>query len=123
MSEIFCSKVISEIAPSARSIIANNLLRRGMTQNDVSKALGITQPAISQYKKGLRGLIAEKMYKNEDFMDYLNKLTDLVYNDKLDINMRTCEICKNAREMHVIKDEELKEFLCLIEMARGKRWK
>lgn len=119
MSELFCSRVISEITPSARSIIANNLLKRGMTQNDVSKALHMTQPAISQYKNGVRGLITKKMHKNKEFMDYLSELTDLVYDKKLDINLKTCEICKNAREMNVIREEDIKEFLCLLEIARS----
>jgi hypothetical protein len=118
MSELFCSKVISEITPSARSIIAVNLLKKGMTQKNVSEILKITQPAISQYKSGMRGLITEKMQKNRPFVDYLDKLTELVYKDNLDINMKTCEICKNARKMNVVGEKEIREFLCLLEIAR-----
>ena len=118
MSELFCSRVISEITPSARSIIANSLLKKGMTQNAVSKILGITQPAISQYKKGIRGLITQKMEKNREFMAYIQNLTDLAYVGKLDVNLRTCEICNNARKMHVINEKDIKEFLCLLNIAK-----
>ncbi len=117
MSELFCARVISEITPSARSIIANNLLDRGMTQNEVSKMLGITQPAVSQYKKGIRGLITKKMHENKDFMHYLYDLTELVYSKKIDINLKTCEICEKSREMNVITEDELQEFLCLLKIA------
>lgn len=117
MSELFCSKVISEIIPSSRAIIANKLLEKGMTQKDASKLLGITQPAISQYKSGLRGLITEKMIKNEKFMEYLNEIADKVYTNKLDINMKTCQICKATRDFGVIKEKDLKEFLCLLQIA------
>ncbi|MCL4398799.1 MAG: helix-turn-helix domain-containing protein [Candidatus Parvarchaeota archaeon] len=117
MSELFCSKVMSEIIPSFRAIIANKLLEKGMTQKDVSKLLGITQPAISQYKSGLRGLITEKMTKNEKFMEYLNEITYKVYSKNLDINLKTCEICKATRDFGVIKEKEIKEFLCLLQIA------
>ena len=117
MSELFCSKVISEIIPSFRAIIANKLLEKGMTQKDASKLLGITQPAISQYKSGLRGLITEKMIKNEQFMGYLNDIADMVYKNKLDINLKTCQICKATREFGVIKEKDIKEFLCLLQIA------
>ncbi|MGC8533555.1 MAG: transcriptional regulator [Candidatus Parvarchaeum sp.] len=117
MSELFCSKVISEIIPSSRAIIANKLLEKGMTQKEASKLLGITQPAISQYKSGLRGLITEKMIKNEEFMAYLNELADKVYTNKLDINIKTCQICKATRDFGVIKENDIKEFLCLLQIA------
>jgi hypothetical protein len=119
MSELFCSKVISEIIPSFRAIIANKLLEKGMTQKDASKLLGITQPAISQYKSGLRGLITEKMIKNEKFMKYLNEMADMVYDKKLDINLKTCQICKATRDFGVIKEKDLKEFLCLLQIAES----
>ncbi len=117
MSELFCSKVISEIIPSSRAIIANRLLEKGMTQKDASKLLGITQPAISQYKSGLRGLITETMLKNEKFIEYLNEMADKVYTNKLDINMKTCQICKATRDFGVIKEKDIKEFLCLLQIA------
>jgi hypothetical protein len=117
MSELFCSKVISEIIPSFRAIIANKLLEKGMTQKDVSKLLGITQPAISQYKSGLRGLITEKMIKNKKFMKYLDNVTEKVYNNSLDINLKTCEICRATRDFEVIKEKDIKEFLCLLQIA------
>jgi predicted transcriptional regulator len=119
MSELFCSKVISEILPSFRAIIANKLLEKGMTQKEVSKLLGITQPAISQYKSGLRGLITEKMLKNERFMEYLNDIADKVYTNKLDINLKTCQICKTTRDLEVIKEKDIKDFLCLLQIARS----
>jgi Predicted transcriptional regulator len=117
MSELFCSKVISEIIPSSRAIIANKLLEKGMTQKDASQLLGITQPAISQYKSGLRGLITEKMIKNKKFMEYLNNMAETIYDNKLDINLKTCQICKATREFGVIKEKDLKEFLCLLQIA------
>ncbi|MCL4391637.1 MAG: hypothetical protein M1284_01500 [Candidatus Parvarchaeota archaeon] len=120
MSELFCSKVLSEIFPSARAIIANNLLETGMTQSNVSKLLGITQPAISQYKSGLRGLITQKMSANKEFMRYLKKLTYKIHSEKLDINLKTCEICQMSRDLNVIKENEIKEFLCLIKIANSR---
>ena len=82
--------------------------------------LGIPQPAISQYKSGLRGLITQKMSANKDFMRYLKKLTYKIYGEKLDINLKTCEICQTSRDLNVIKENEIKEFLCLIEIANSK---
>ncbi len=120
MAELFCLKVISEIVPSARSIIANNLLQKGITQKKVSEILNITQPAVSQYKNGVRGTITEKMERNRKFDSYLKKITQEIYKNSVDINVKTCEICKNARKMNLIKKDEIKEFLCLLEIANKK---
>lgn len=117
MSELFCSKVISEIVPSARAIVANKLLEKRMTQNEISRRLGITQPAISQYKRGLRGFITEKMVENKKFAEYLDDLAGRVYGEKLDLNLKTCEICSLSRKYKVIKEKELRDFLCLLQIA------
>ncbi len=117
MSELFCSKVILEIFPSARSIIAEKLMKKGMKQREISKLLGITQPAISQYKNKLRGVITQKMKENPKFMDYLNEIADEIYNNNLDINLKTCEICSLSRSYEVVKEKDFKNFLCLLEIA------
>ena len=50
-------------------------------------------------------------------MEYLNNMAEMVYDNKLDINLKTCQICKATREFGVIKEKDLKEFLCLLQIA------
>lgn len=52
-------------------------------------------------------------------MKYLNEMADMVYDKKLDINLKTCQICKATRDFGVIKEKDLKEFLCLLQIAES----
>ena len=50
-------------------------------------------------------------------MAYLDSIAEKVYKNKLDINLRTCEICKATRDFGVIREKDIKEFLCLLQIA------
>lgn len=50
-------------------------------------------------------------------MKYLDNVTEKVYNNSLDINLKTCEICRATRDFEVIKEKDIKEFLCLLQIA------
>lgn len=116
MKEIFCKTTINEIMPAVRAVIAVNMLKRGFTQKEISKKLGITQPAISQYKKSLRGGLADLIKNNKEMNSYINKLTDEVAQKGLDISTVFCDICEKTRKTNAIKTDPNK-FLCLLEMA------
>ena len=76
--KIFCENIFDDIMPALRAIVANNLTSKyGMTQQEASKKLGLTQPAVSQYKSGLRGKKLKKLYKlhnQTQLMLYLNQM-------------------------------------------------
>jgi predicted transcriptional regulator len=43
------------VIPAIRGIVARSLIDRDMTQSDIAKSLGITQPAVSKYFSEKRG--------------------------------------------------------------------
>ena len=49
--------IIKKILPAMRAIVARKLIETyGLSQKQTAQKLGATQPAISQYKRGIRGM-------------------------------------------------------------------
>ena len=56
--------MVTEYFPAARALIAKKLVENyELSQKEAAERLGVTQPAISQYKRNLRG------YRNEIFRE------------------------------------------------------
>jgi len=65
--KLYCEVVVKDVLPALRSLVTRELLQNyGMSQTEVSRKLGITQPAVSQYKKELRGNFVKTLQKNRD---------------------------------------------------------
>ncbi len=116
MTEVFCKTTINEIMPAIRAAIAIRMLERGFTQKEISEKLGITQPAISQYKQKLRGGLLEKVRGSKAMEKYIDSLIKEITEDGLDVNTRLCSICGKAR-MNRVVEVDRDEFLCLLEAA------
>ncbi len=51
-----CEVMVQEILPGLRAMIARELAEEyNMNQNEIASSLGVSQPAISQYVRALRG--------------------------------------------------------------------
>ena len=62
--------LIREVMPAMRAIIAKSLVETyGLSQKQAAQKLGTTQPAISQYKRGLRGFKTDIFLKNQKLME------------------------------------------------------
>ena len=79
--------VAKEVTPVLRSMVANELSKiYNLNQTEISKKMNITQPAVSQYLRKLRGSrqitkkevsdkikeLSEKINKNEIIQDKIN---------------------------------------------------
>ncbi|MBM3303883.1 MAG: hypothetical protein FJY76_02210 [Candidatus Aenigmarchaeota archaeon] len=52
----FCEAVVSQVLPAVRAMVATKLVTDyGFSQTQAAKSMGVSQPAISQYKRNLRG--------------------------------------------------------------------
>jgi len=52
----FCEAVVSKILPAVRAVVATKLITDyGFSQTQAARSMGVSQPAISQYKRNLRG--------------------------------------------------------------------
>lgn len=77
-----------EVLPCIRAALAEELIKRGLFQNEISKILGITQAVVSQYTSKKRG---SKLNFQEDAKEEIKKLVDdLVHGAVDDLVMRIC---------------------------------
>ncbi len=104
-----CEIASKKILPSIRAAIAHVLIERGFTEYRVSKLLGITPAAVSQYKSRKRGfLFKEKILNDPEYRARIEYIADLVLEDNgkgvLDykINQEVCKLCQKIK-----KKEEL----------------
>ena len=64
--KLYCEIVAKEILPSLRALVAKSLIEKyKLTQQDAAKRLGLTQGAISQYTRNIRGVKTKQMEKDE----------------------------------------------------------
>lgn len=74
-----CELIVNEILPAIRSITAKKLIEDyGFSQKKVADLMGLTQPAVSQYKRNLRGYKVEVLTKNPDVLKTLNIMIERI---------------------------------------------
>ena len=104
-----CEEIVWDVLPSIRAAIAEELIKRGISQKEVSKMLGITPPAVSQYVSKKRGYNIEF---REDIREAIGKLADELIEKKVDdLVKRICEICR------MLQDDEN---ACISTKCKGK---
>ncbi len=87
-----CEIILWYILPGVRSELAKELVKKGLTQREVSDKLGITQASVSYYLTKKRGA-GIKFSKN--ISQEIKKLAKDIANGKeKNLNQRICEICK-----------------------------
>jgi len=91
-----CEEIVWDVLPSIRAAIAEELIKRGASQKDVSKMLGITPPAVSQYISKKRGYNIEF---REDIREAIGRLAeDLIEGGVDDLVERICGVCRLLQE-------------------------
>lgn len=87
-----CEIVVKDILPATRALIAKELLEtHHMTQQEAAKRMGVTQPAISQYKRELRGFQVKILEGNEKTMDYIEEVAADLANREIESSDLTDE--------------------------------
>jgi predicted transcriptional regulator len=103
---LLCEAATLKFLPAIRALITKELIRRyNYTQTEVAKVLGITQPAVSQYKKELRGQAVRVLEKDEEVLNFIKQICAEIYTGQLapeEIQMKFCEICKLLRKKGLI---------------------
>ena len=126
---LFCEVVTKDVLPALRSFIAEELLYEyKLNQTEIAKRLGISQPAVSQYLRRIRGS-NKRITSNDDIRQEIKRLCQRLYNnemengqlanefcnlcnfivDKLNMNFDypktdTCEVCGKKEEL-IVKDK------------------
>jgi len=87
-----------DVLPTARAIIAKKLLENGFSQQDIANKLGLTQPAVSQYKKGVRGSRTGILTKPK-IVGAINSLAKRIGSGEIDFEQATGELFDVCREL------------------------
>ncbi len=102
-----CEEVVWEILPGIRATIAQELVKRGVSQREISKLMNITPAAVSQYVSGKRGY---SIVFRDDIRYEISRLAeDLMNGGVEDLTARICEICKRARGQELCPLERSEE--------------
>ncbi len=92
---LFSDVLIKEVLPAARALVSKKLVEAyGMSQKQASARLGITQPAISQYKRGLRGNKLDIFNKNPKLLDMVEEIAKGVASGDISKQAFTLELLR-----------------------------
>lgn len=102
----FCEIIVSDILPAVRALITKELIQNyGFSQIKVAKILGITQPAISQYRKELRGSNVKPLQSNKRIISIIKKTSAEIASEHMgptQLHKNLCEICKEIRKEKIV---------------------
>jgi predicted transcriptional regulator len=115
--KVFCEVMLNQIFPALRASLAREMIKKfKMSQKEVAKYLGVSQPAISYYKNNLRGKSMPFISK-EKAISIGRKFLEKSIKDGTSIYFNICNICKEFRKEAFGKKMK-KDFLCLIEINK-----
>lgn len=93
----FCEIMSQYMLPGIRALIARDLMEvHNLTQKEAAKKLGTTQPAISQYKKKIRGTKAKILENDKKIDKKISSISEVMANEEIskeDFVNELCEIC------------------------------
>ncbi len=90
-----CEKFVLNQLPGVRALLVKDLMTRySLTQTETARLTGITQAAVSQYMRSLRG---KRITKKQEAGKEIKKIADELVKKKItkhQLNTRFCKICK-----------------------------
>ena len=97
----FCEIVAMEILPAVRAMVARELTQKyGIGQKRAAALLGVSQPAVSQYKRDLRGYRSGIFRKNPGLGVMAKRIAEGMASGEisgLQSTLSFCELCKEIR--------------------------
>jgi len=98
----YCEVMVQNVFPVVRAMIAKELMMElNHTQVETAKLMGVTQPAISQYKRELRGTRIQILSNNEEVNGLIKKTASHLAKQPEEAGSDPkilCEICKEVRK-------------------------
>lgn len=125
----FCETMVQKIFPTVRALIAKELTDvLNNTQREAAALMGVTQPAISQYRKELRGKKAAILEGDKRIQDAIKGAARILIETKNPYEAAImCNVCREIRfsgvlcNLHRAGVPELKNCrVCLVEEPCGK---
>ena len=76
---------------SLRKYLAHILYEKGLTQSEIAELLGVSQPAVSNYLRGKRGI--KYLDELEKKKDLIMQMADEMVKNKLKFDDVICKYC------------------------------
>ena len=90
-----CEVAVHDILPVARALLAKKLVDvYDLSQTDAAKRMGMSQPAISQYKKDIRGMKDVSFKDNGKFLDVINDIAKRIAKGSVTPEQMPGEMCR-----------------------------
>ena len=100
-----CEIASREILPSIRACIAIILLEKGYSLYFVSKLMGVTPAAITNYRYRKRGnKLSDKLLSDEEYRCKLERIANMILENRTvdsiseRVRQELCNLCKRIRE-------------------------
>ena len=95
-----CEYVSSEILPGVRALIAKKMIEdHGITQSKAAELLDTTQPAISHYKRDLRGRRISMLKQHPSLMQMIDSMARRIMSGEISPKQTGIEFCSICRYM------------------------
>jgi len=111
MPRHFVEIVVQDILPAIRALIAKDLIERHkLTQQAAAEKIGVTQAAVSQYSRELRGWKVKFLSEDKKIMAEISTLSDIVAQHGLHSKpalAHLSSICKLIKSNHFSFSEEI----------------
>ena len=110
----YCEIASQYLLPTLRALVAKTLMEKyKLTQQDTALKLGLTQSAISQYMRQLRGSKIKTIEKDKIILDEIEKFSGRIASGEL--NSLTalgafCDICRLIRKKKMLCEFHIKYF-------------
>lgn len=94
-----CELVVKEFLPALRALVANELRSLGKSQTEISKLLGVTQPAVHSYIRLYEKLPLSKIY-TEEVVSLSKRISSGLVSRKLseaEAIKAICELCTSLK--------------------------
>lgn len=100
-----CETIVTEFFPSIRALLAKELTDiLNHTQAEAARLMGITQPAICQYKKSLRGKNCQILLSNQSVMQSIREAAKFISKSKPEERQNVlCSICEVIRSSGMLE--------------------
>lgn len=103
--------MISEMLPGFRALIAKKLMEdHGLSQTRVAELLDTTQPAISQYRRALRGRKTSVFLRNHGLLELLDRTAKNIAMGSIKpekAGIEFCKVCKFMRDNDIVSGYSL----------------
>lgn len=103
-----------DILPVVRAVMSKELItEHKMNQNDVARMLGVSQPAVSQYMRQLRGKNNVKIKDEEKFTSEIKNLCKKITSGmkEIEIIMEMDNLCRLGASMIDNEQKEISQSL------------